>query len=428
MTEAGRRSTTAKLGLLGSLYLSQGLPFGFFTQALPALMRQRGLSLEAIGLGSLLVIPWALKFAWAPIVDRRFSRRWGRRRSWILPLQLAAVVAMCVLAWIDPEASLWWLIAGVFVTNMIAATQDVATDGLAVDLLEPHERGWGNGIQVAGYRVGMIVGGSALLVVFEAWGWGAAFWIGAAVLLVSSLPIAFHSEAPAPRQPDTARPVWDDVRTSLRWFLDDPDGRRWLIVLGLYKAGDYVGTSMLRPFLVDRGLGLGAIGITLGAVGFAAGLLGAVVGGAWVARLGRRRALVGFGVLQALGVASYWFAVDSSLELSHAAFDGDLRLYGPIVFEHFVTEMATAALFTVMMDRCRPGHAATDYTVQASLVVAVTAVAATIGGFTASALDYGPNFLLGGGICLGAAALARGVVDVTVRDAATDVVAAPGDG
>ena len=86
--------TRHKLALLGALYLSQGLPYGFFTQALPALLRQLGRSLPEIGAASLLALPWALKFLWAPLVDRYWSARLGRRRSWILPLQALTAAFM----------------------------------------------------------------------------------------------------------------------------------------------------------------------------------------------------------------------------------------------------------------------------------------------------------------------------------------------
>ena len=58
-----------RLGLLSCLYFSQGLPFGFMSQALPALLRSYDVSLEKIGLVSLVALPWALKFLWAPYVD-----------------------------------------------------------------------------------------------------------------------------------------------------------------------------------------------------------------------------------------------------------------------------------------------------------------------------------------------------------------------
>src|SRR5689334_21589092 len=98
MTAQRALSPLGKLGLLGCLYFSQGLPFGFFTQALPVLMRKQGFSLGAIGVSSLVAVPWALKFLWAPAVDRYWLARLGRRKSWIIPLQLAALVVLCALA------------------------------------------------------------------------------------------------------------------------------------------------------------------------------------------------------------------------------------------------------------------------------------------------------------------------------------------
>lgn len=390
------RSIPRTLGLLSVLYFSQGLPFGFFVQALPAVMRQQGVSLAAIGLGTLLTLPWALKLLWAPLVDRRGGSRLGARRGWLLPLQLGSVALLVALAFVDPAHSLAWLVVGVLLTNLLAATQDIAADGLAVDLLRRHERGLGNGVQVAGYRVGMIVGGGALLVAFEHLGWAWTFAGAALLMLLATGPVWAFREPPRPvGERSRAEP---SVRQTLRWFTRDPERRWWLVVLALYKAGEYLGTSMLRPFYIDRGLGLADLGVLLGGVGFCAGLVGALVGGTAVQRLGRRRALLGFGVLQAAAVAGYAWSVAPEAE--------GVRIWGPVVLEHLASGMATAALFTLMMDRCRPEHAAADYTLQASLVVAATSAAAALGGSTAQWLGYGPNFLLGGAASLFAVGLA----------------------
>ena len=391
-------STPRKLGLLATLYFSQGLPFGFFTQALPAVMRQQGISLAAIGLSTLLVLPWGLKFLWAPFVDRHGGARAGRRRGWLLPLQLVSVAVLLVLALADPSEGLAGVMVGVLLINLLAATQDIATDGLAVDLLDRHERGLGNGVQVAGYRVGMIVGGGALLVAFEQLGWAWTFVGAALLLLLATGPVWAFREPPRRAHEPAEGSGEPGVLEALRHFVGDPTRRRWLLVLGIYKAGDYLGTSMLRPFYIDQGMGLAELGVLLGTVGFGAGLLGAMLGGAAVGRLGRRRALLVFGALQALSVASY--------ALSTAAEPGPVLLYGPVIFEHLATGMATATLFTLMMDRCRPEHAATDYTLQASLVVLATLLAAALGGTTAQWLGYGPNFLLGGAVSLAAVGLA----------------------
>jgi len=390
----GRTSMIAfrKLALLTTLYIAQGLPFGFFSQALPAMMRQQGISLQTIGLAPLLALPWAAKFLWAPFVDRYGRAVIGRRRSWLIPLQVATVVTLLLLACLDPKSSLAWLLVGVFVTNLLAATQDIATDGLAVELLTENERGLGNGVQVAGFRVGMIVGGGALLILFDRLGWAGTFNALAVLMLLTTVPVLSFEE-PVQRVRSTP-----NVREAVQYFLRDRGARRWAAVLGLYKFGEYLGTSMLRPFFVDEGLSLGDLGILLGTVGFAAGLVGALFGGWCVTRLGRRRSLLWFGALQSFAVASYAVCVGASGQ--------SWRLYAPVVFEHLTSGMATAALFTLMMDRCRPDQTGTDYTLQASWVVLATMVASALGGTTATRLDFGPNFILGGVVSLAAVALA----------------------
>ena len=359
MTRSDARGLGRTLGLLGALYFSQGLPFGFFVQALPAVLRQQGVSLAAIGLSTLLALPWALKLLWAPLVDRHRGSRLGPRRGWLLPLQLGSALLLAALALADPARSLAWLVLGILLVNLLAATQDVAADGLAIDLLRRRERGLGNGVQVAGYRVGMIVGGGALLVAFEHLGWALTFMSAALLLLLATVPVWRLREPPRAIPASPAAPA--SVRDTLRWLTRDTEARGWLVVLVLYKAGEHLGTSMLRPFYVDRGLGLADLGVLLGGFGFAAGLVGALLGGVAVERLGRRRALLWLGLVQAAAVAGYAWSVSPE---AHG-----VRIWGPVVVEHLASGMATAALFTLMMDRCRLEHAASDYTFQASLVV-----------------------------------------------------------
>ena len=79
-----------RLGILWTLYFVQGLPFGFQATALPVYLRSAGMTLAGVGLATALALPWSLKILWAPLVDRYGSARFGRRRSWILPLQLCS--------------------------------------------------------------------------------------------------------------------------------------------------------------------------------------------------------------------------------------------------------------------------------------------------------------------------------------------------
>lgn len=385
-------SRSQKITLLLSLYFAQGLPFGFFTQALPSVMRELKISLELIGLSTLVALPWALKFIWAPFVDRGGFARLGRRRGWIIPLQFSMVAALLLLAFFPLSAYFTVVLVTVFLVNLLAATQDIATDGLAVDLLARNERGWANGIQVGGYRVGMVVGGGALLILYDHAGWLLTMVIMALLLALSSVPVLRVKEPAA-----TTEPEW---HPSLRAFFKRDGALPLLCLIMLYKLGDAVGTGMLRPFLVDLKLGLTTIGWLLGGVGFAFGLLGALLGGLLINRVGRFRALIGFGVLQTVALAAYCV----------------LALIGPALwqlviacaFEHLAGGMATAALFTCMMDWCSPEASGTDYTVQASAVVIATGLGAALSGFSAAALGYAGHFGLSVGLsALGIAAVWR---------------------
>ena len=393
-------SPAVKLGLLGSLYFSQGLPFGFFAQALPVMLREEEYSLAQIGLASMLAMPWGLKFLWAPLVDRHsLSRlsRLGRRKSWIVPLQLGAVGVLVGLALVTRvQVSMPVLMAGVFVLNLIAATQDIATDGLALDLLATEERGVANGLQVAGYRVGMIVGGGALLILHDDLGTGGTFAAMAALMLLATLPI-LRTREPAPVLREHVPKAVAETRPH---FLRRPENAAVLLVVVTFKLGEAFATSMLRPYLSDVGFTLEDIGWLLGTVGFVAGLVGAVLAGALANRLGRKRSLVMFGLFQALTVGGYAYmaAVGPSRD----------AIYALCALEHLAGGMATVALFTCMMDWCSTEQAASDYTAQASAVVITTGTATLLAGVSADQLGYTAHFALAALLSLAAVAVVAG--------------------
>lgn len=374
------RSTAGKLGLLGALYLSQGLPFGFFTQALPVMMRQSGRSLEQIGLASLLAIPWALKFVWAPWVDRLGWRRFGLRKSWIVPLQFVTAVVLGMAGWLEPKNQFAGLFAVVLLVNALSATQDIATDGLAVEILDHGERGLANGLQVGAYRLGMVLGGGVLLIFYAHLGWKLSFIAMTAAVVAATVPTLLHRERRAHPNlsPERLRQSVHFLRLQGVWPL--------LAMLFLFKFGEALATTMLRPFMADHGMGLEDVGWMLGTVGFVAGLVGALAGGWLAGRLRRKTALVLCAAAQAATLATYVVVA--------LGFPGKAALALVVAAEHAGGGMATAALFTCMMDWCRPGHSGSDYTVQASTVVIASGVAASLSGVTAHHLGYAGHFAL----------------------------------
>ncbi len=119
---------------LALLYLSQGIPIGLAMDALPTLLRQDGAPLQALAFLPLVGLPWVVKFLWAPWVDNHWSRRLGRRRSWILPMQCIVLTCLLGLATLGlGVASAGWAVGLLALASLSSATQDIATEGMAAE-------------------------------------------------------------------------------------------------------------------------------------------------------------------------------------------------------------------------------------------------------------------------------------------------------
>ena len=379
--------------LFTALYTAQGLPFGFFTLAVPTLMREAGMSLTAISATSLLTLPWAAKFLWAPYLDHR-----GTPKQWLLRLQAAAVTSAVLLACLNSEQSYWPLVLGAFAFNIVAASQDVVTDGLAVRSLGAQDLGLANGIQVGAYRFGMILGTAVLLRVFAATDWTTTFLCMAVMLAITMLPVL--------RLPAHAGPVQTERRTSrelaVLWLrrLLMPGTLTLLGLIFCYRLGDAMISNLLAPFLVDQGLSMAEIADLKGTAGSISSLIGAVLGGMFAFRVQRRTLLLVAGLAQAASFIPYLLAA--------AGFGGRALLWSATIAEGLIGTIATVALFTLMMDASDPEHAGTDYTLFASAVVAINTIGSLLGGLLGDALGFAGMFAMAITLCvLGCLVLVR---------------------
>ncbi len=367
------------LALLSSLYAAQGLPFGFFTLALPVLMREAGWSLTAIGLLQLLALPWLLKFLWAPWVDHH-----GARRTWLLGLQGCSVVAALTLALLDLGSESRGLLLAVLVFNLLAATQDIVTDGLAVRVLAARERGLANAIQVGAYRLGMILGGGGLLWLWARTNGSTVFAVMAGLLALSTWPVWQMRELPPGAALDAMAPPPRPSagQLALGWWHRAlaPGMLTFAALVFCFRFGDQMVSSLITPFVSDQGASKETIALMKGAVGSGASLLGALLGGALMVRVNRRTAMLSTGLGQAMTFALYIAAA--------LGWGGMPLLWWATVAEGVVGTMATVALFALMMDASDPDHAGTDFTLLASVVVGVGSLGGIAGGVVGDAWGY----------------------------------------
>ena len=370
-----------KLSLLAVLYFVQGLPYGFQIIALPVYLRAEGMSLAGIGLASALSLPWMLKFVWGPAVDRYGSPRFGRRRSWIVPLQIVLMLACLGAGWVEPSRGLVMLVAMVLAMNLAASSMDVAVDGLAVDLLEPQELGYGNIAQVVGYKIGMLTGGGLLVWASQWIGWRGLFIAMAALVglaLVNTLPFrettggGGESAAGASSFLGVARALGETVRLP---------GAVWLLVfITTYKLGESMADTMFKPFLYDVGYSAETIGLWIGTWGMVFSLVGSFAGGLLASRWGILPALTLAALLRAVAVGGEWWL--TLVEASQG------RVMSVIAAEQAFGGMITPIVFALMMSRTDRRIGASHYTLLATLEVAGKLGAASVSGFIADAAGY----------------------------------------
>lgn len=195
------QSRRLRIGGFFLMYVSQGVPFGLVLTAIPAWLVANGASAGDVGffIGTAM-LPWSLKLVSGLVMDRFCYSPMGRRRAWIIGSQVAMFAALVVTAIIAPGPEDVTLLAGLaFAFNLCGAVNDVAIDGMAVDVLPEEEREQTNGFMSGGQVVGtsgMAIAAGAALVVG---GMALAAAIAAAVIAVLTIIVTLLRERPGER-------------------------------------------------------------------------------------------------------------------------------------------------------------------------------------------------------------------------------------
>jgi MFS transporter, PAT family, beta-lactamase induction signal transducer AmpG len=170
------------------MYITEGIPIGFAAVTMATQMRRQGMSALDIGaFTAAIYLPWAFKWVMGPVVDVVSSDRFGRRRSWIIAMQVSMVITLLMLQYVGMGASIGTLTGLIIAHNIFAATQDVAIDALAVNTLREDERGLAGGLTFAGSYLGQTVGGAGALFLVKPLGFHNTFFVVAGAILAVTL-------------------------------------------------------------------------------------------------------------------------------------------------------------------------------------------------------------------------------------------------
>ena len=369
------------LAVLAGLYVAQAIPIYLFIAALPAIFREVGVSRTMIGAIGVLLIPWILKFLWAPFVDRYQLSRLGRRRSWILPLQATIIGLILILSQLSPAEDIGIIFAIACLVAFAASTQDIATDGYAVEVLSPDQRAYGNAIQGGSIAAGVLIGSAFALILYDHFGWQVMMFCVAGLSSVAALPICFMHEDEGQEQQEAP----SGNRPSLLAFLRRPDALQVLSFALLYRCSEGFVKSMEQPFLVDKGLSLSVVGLTSGASAATVGLGGSLLAALVIRKSGLFTCLYGLGLARTLCFAGFAIAAASQTA-------SPTLLIGLAFFNTVIRYMEVVGLYSLYMGASSRSQPATDFTILSCAQLIIYMLASMISGVLADYLGYAPLF------------------------------------
>jgi MFS transporter (putative signal transducer) len=389
------------LPAIAGIYIGQTVITALTTQALPSLLRDAGASLQVAGLTALLWIPWGLRFLWAPAIERwrlpaglleRRSRRIILGGQWLIAAILLGMGLAALAGYFTLGDHAGWILVGLLLAALVAATTDVASDGFTVEQLANQQRGWGNVAQVGGSYAGAMLGAGGFLLVAGLAGWPMALMAASLTMVLLSIPMWLLCE------PGRDQTLTTTHRPALRHALHRPEVRTGLLLMLLASIGIRLTLGMFGPFLLDRGLTIEQLGWLFGSLHIGAGLTGAVLGGLLVRRApGWRAVWIAVSLKAAVLTALTLAAPLASLPI----------LVGLVALMLAALGLVWVTLYSALMELTSPLQSGLDFTLFQSADALLAVTGGVAGGWLSQHLGYE--------MCFGLAAVSALAAVLVVR-------------
>jgi PAT family beta-lactamase induction signal transducer AmpG len=344
---------------------ASGLPFLLSGATLSIRLTEAGISLSTIGLFALVGTPYNLKYLWAPLIDRLriplLSRLLGRRRSWMVLIQLGLMAAVAALGLSDPQKGAGLTAMFALAVAFFSASQDIVIDAYRIEILDENQQGAGAAMTQAGYRFGLLAAGAGALYLATSIDWTLVYGLMAALVLIGLLAALL---APVPEM-DTALSQTSAskgnafrktvVEPFVEFFQRNNIGVAVVILafILLYKFGDAFAGVMANPFYIKVGFTKVQIANVSKVFGVFATLLGVFAGGLVVKRLGILKSLLYCGILQML--SNLMFAAQAAIGPKV------WFLFFTIGIENLSGGMGSAAFVAYLSMLCNTQYTGTQY-------------------------------------------------------------------
>jgi PAT family beta-lactamase induction signal transducer AmpG len=389
-----------KVAVMLALGFSSGLPFLLTGNTLGYWLRDEGTTLKAIGFLSWVGLAYSLKFLWAPVVDRLDAPlfgRFGRRRSWMLLMQVLVAIGLLGLSISGTAHGLTAVGALAVLVAFASSTQDIVVDAWRIEAAnDSDELGLLSAAYQLGYRGSLLVTDALILISANHLGWPISYTM-MAVLMGVGIAASFSAIEPSRAAASPHEPA---RLGSLRGFVDAVVGPfaeffrayGWvallmLAMISLYRLPEFLMGPMANPYYHDLGLSKDTVGAVRASIGLVGSLLGIAAGGLSAVRIGYFRTLIIGLILQSVVISA--FAI--------LAYTGpDVRVFGTVMaVDNFGAAFAGVALVTYMSSLTTLGYTATQYALLSSAYTYVGKFAKGFSGVMVESLASGRTLLEG---------------------------------
>lgn len=387
MSEPVRRAFSApdfrRLGLMAVLGFSSGLPWALSGPTLRLWMASEHVALGLIGLTANIGLAYLLKFIWAPFFDEAKPFFLGRRRGWLITVQLALAASIAALAVSDPTRHVWLTLGLGALVAFCSASQDIIIDAWRIESFAPRLQGTALACEVWGWRVAFLVSNAGVIALSVKTGWHVAVGLMAVLALLG--PVAALL-APEPNRTQNHHPdgimarFTVAVREPLQEFLTRRGALVVIAFIILFRLGGAVGSTMLGPFYLSLGFNRAMIAVASGPIALFCGLAGTGLGAFLVMRLGVGRSLLVTALLQVAALCLYPL-LGLFPHLPHI-----LLIIAAV--EAFTDAFSDTAFLSYLSGLCHPNHTATQYALLSSLAPLALHTVAGLSGFMAERLGF----------------------------------------
>ncbi|MBX9598569.1 MAG: MFS transporter [Burkholderiales bacterium] len=370
------------LASITALAIANTTPLYFATVALPTIMRTNGVSLTIIGLFGSLMLPWAFKFLWAPLLDRYYSVKFGKRKSWLIPLQILMLICLIIIYNISPNQHAELLFGIIIALLICAATHYLATSAFILEQVNSDQLRFGNYAQVVGIALGSFTGGGLFLIAYPQLGWQNSVLTLVIVNLILLVIQSLVQERAAQIEENK------ENRPSLISFLKRKNTRNLLYLCLIYRGCEGLVMGMQQPFLVDKQIAISLIGKVLGISGLSLSLFASLLVSIFLSNNRENIWLLILGIMRSI----CYLALAA---LAYFAISSQAWIFGVVVTNMACRSMEMVVLYTFFMQNCELKQSATDISILLCAEIIIYSAGMMLSGYLAKLLGYSGLFAIG---------------------------------